>query len=368
MSPIIQPTKEFVNTLLDPKVISKKDAKLQEKVASALLDIYKDLTIVFMGTPEFAVPILETLCQSDFKPKAVITAPDKEAGRGQEITSSPVKTAAQNFKIPVLQPPTKEDLVKQTLELKPDLVVAAAYGKILPKEILDFPKYGSINVHPSLLPRYRGPSPVQFAILNGDLKTGVSIMLMNEKMDEGPILAQETIKIEKNDTTQSLEEKLSKISSELLIKTLNYWIVLNEMPKSAKNLVLPQQQDNSAASYTKIITKQDGKIIWDKSAEELERQIRAFIPWPGSFTVFAAPTISGENKKPLTIKISKASVSNIQTENDLGMVFLTSSRELAVQTGKDSLIIMELQAEGGKSMPASEFLNGHAEIVGTILQ
>jgi len=367
MSPIIQPTKEFVNTLLDPKVLSKKDAKLQEKVASALLEIYKDLNIVFMGTPEFAVPILEALCQSDFRPKAVITAPDRPAGRGQEISPPPIKITAQNYKIPILQPETKEDLLKQTLELKPDLIVVAAYGKILQKEILDFPKYGSINIHPSLLPKYRGPSPIQFAILGGDSKTGVSIMLMNEKMDEGPILAQEVAKIEKDETAKSLEEKLSKIASKLLIKTLNYWIVLNEMPKSAKNLVLPQQQDNSQATYTKIMTKQDGKIIWDKTASELERQIRAFYPWPGSFTILKSPLGGGQNKS-LTLKILKTSLSKIQTEYELGQVFLTDQKELTVQTGQGCLTIEQMQPEGGKEMSAADFLNGHPEIVGTILQ
>jgi len=368
MSPIIQPTKEFVNTLLDPKVLSRKDAKLQEKVTTALLEIYKDLNIVFMGTPEFAVPILDELCKSDFKPKAVITASDKPIGRGQEVAPPPVKILAQNYQIPVWQPETKENLIKQTLDLKPDLIVAAAYGKILPKEILDSPKYGSVNVHPSLLPKYRGSSPIQSAILNGDLKTGISIILMNEKMDEGPILAQEVAKIEKDETSKSLEEKLSKIASKLLIKTLNYWIVLNEMPKSAKNLVLPQQQDNSQATYTKILTKQDGKIIWDKTAQDLDQQIRAFTPWPGSFTIFKVPAVSGENKKAFALKILKASPLKIQTEKELGQVFLTDNKELAVQTGRDCLIIEQLQLEGGKEMSAGDFLNGHQEIVGTILQ
>ncbi|OGZ34713.1 MAG: methionyl-tRNA formyltransferase [Candidatus Portnoybacteria bacterium RBG_19FT_COMBO_36_7] len=319
-----------------------------------------------MGTPEFSVPILETLCQSDFKPRAVITAPDKPAGRGQQLSSPPVKIIAQNYKIPVCQPKTKEELAKQTLGFKPDIILVAAYGKILPKEILDTPKYGSINVHPSLLPKYRGPSPVQFAILNGEKETGVSIMLMNEKMDEGSILGQEFIEIEKDETARSLEEKLSKIASKLLIKTLNYWIVINEMPKSAKNLVLPQQQDNSKATYTKILTKQDGKIFWDKSAKELERQIRAFYPWPGSFTVLKT-SADGQNKFS-NLKILEAADSDLKTEKELGEVFLADSQELTVQTGQGCLIIKNLQTEGGKPMSAADFLNGHPEIIGMILQ
>lgn len=368
MPPIIQPTKEFVNTLLDPRSLSRKDAKLQEKVAAALLEIYKDLKIVFMGTSDFAVPILEELLKSDFKPKAVITAPDKPAGRGQNITPPPVKIIAQNHQIPVFQPETKEDLIKQTTDLGPDLIVVAAYGKILPKEILDLPKYGSVNIHPSLLPNYRGPSPIQFAILNGDSKTGVSIILMNDKMDEGPILAQEILKIEKDETFKSLEDKLSKIASKLLIKTLNYWIVLKEMPKSARNFVLPQQQEETQAIYTKILAKEDAKIIWNKTADELERQIRAFFPWPGTFAIFKEKTVGEENEKIKALKILKAAVLERQTEKELGEVFLTDKKELAVQTGKNCLIIQQLQIEGGKPMTAQEFLNGHPEIVGAILE
>jgi len=368
MSPIIQPTKEFVNTSIDLKSLSRKDAKLQEKIAAALLEIYKDLKIVFMGTPDFAVPVLEELLKSDFKPKAVITAPDKPAGRGQKITPPPVKIIAQNHQIPVFQPETKEDLIKQTTDLGPDLIVVAAYGKILPKEILDLPKYGSVNIHPSLLPNYRGPSPIQFAILNGDSKTGVSIILMNGKMDEGPILAQEIVEIEKDETAKSLENKLSKIASKLLIKTLNYWIVFKEMPKSARNFILPQQQDDSQAIYTKILTKEDAKIIWNKTADELDRQIRAFVPWPGSFTIFKEKTVNEGNEKIKALKILKANVLELQTKKELGEVFLTDKKELAVQTGKNCLIIQQLQIEGGKPMTAQEFLNGHPEIVGAILE
>ncbi|MFH0852154.1 MAG: methionyl-tRNA formyltransferase [bacterium] len=368
MPPIIQPTKEFVKIEINPGVLSKKGAKPQMKLASQLLEIYKELSIVFMGTPDFSVPILEALCQSDFKPKSIITAPDRPAGRGQEITPPPVKIIAQKYGVPVFQPQTKEELTIQTLNLKPDLIIVAAYGKILPKEILDLPKYGSINVHPSLLPKYRGASPIQFAILGGEAKTGVTIMLMNERMDEGAVLAQETVKIESDDTAETLEEKLSRLSAKLLIKTMNQWLVLKEMPKSAQRLIYPQEQDGSKATYTKILTKQDGKIIWNKTAKEIDCQIRAFTPWPGSFTVFRNSAKTQNEEKILTLKILKAAASKAQTDKELGQVFLTDNKNLAVQTGHDSLIIQELQLEGGKPMPASEFLNGHPEIVGIILQ
>jgi len=353
----------LVNSQLDSAVLCQKGPKTRKKADAKLPEVYKELNVLFFGTPEFSVPILETLCQSDFKPKTVITAPDRPAGRGQEITSPPIKIIAQKYEIKIFQPETKQELTEQALKIKPDLIVTAAYGKILSKEILDIPKYGSINVHPSLLPKYRGPSPIQFAILNGDNETGTTIMLMNEKMDEGPILAQQFVKIGKDDTAQILEQKLSKISAKLLIKTLAQWIMLKESPKSIQHLIFPQQQNNAKATYTKILTKQDGKIIWDKSAEELARQIRAFYPWPGSFSIFKSA-----NGKSGSLKILNAAASKIQTEKELGRIFLTDDKKLVVQTGSGCLIINELQLEGSRPMNASDFLNGHPEIVEGVLQ
>lgn len=368
MPSIIATKNGFVKTEAISGVFGKKSAKMQEKLAAQLLEIYEDLTIAFMGTPEFAVPIFEMLCKNDFKPKAVFTAPDKPAGRGQEITPPPIKVIAQKYGIAVFQPQTRDELINQTIGLKPDLIIVVAYGKILPKEILALPKYGAINVHPSLLPKYRGPSPIQFPILNGEKETGVTIMLMNEQMDEGAILAQEDLKIEADETAQTLENKLSRLASKLLIKTLNQWLILKEMPKSAQELIFPQEQDNSKATYTKILTKQDGKIIWDKSAQELSRQIRAFIPWPGSFTFFKPTAALEKNIKNLVLKILKARPSEIQTDKELGQAFLTDGKKLAIQTGQGALIMEELQIEGGKPMDAASFLNGHPEIIGTILQ
>lgn len=387
MPPIIQPTEEFVKA--EPQILAKKTQSQKEQ----------PLRVIFLGTPEFSVPILEALIKSDYKPSAVITAPDKPTGRGQEITPPPVKIAAQQNDISVFQPETKQQLIDQALILKPDLIVVAAYGKILPKEVLGIPKYGAVNVHPSLLPKYRGCSPIQFPILNGDHETGVTIMLMNEKMDEGPILAQEIITIEEKETAKSLEEKLSLLGAKLLIKTLGQWLILKEMPDTAQKLIRPQEQDHSQASYTKILTKQDGKIIWDKTAQELERQIRAFHPWPGSFAYFKRQTQPKPSpfekppkvEKPLILKFLKAVILPLQTEKELGEVFLTDDKpphqmstfensrktqgslwcggkKLAVQTGKDCLIIEELQLEGRKPINSQDFLNGHPEIIGTILQ
>jgi len=364
MSPIIPPTNQLVNTLTLPPTKEQKEPITPDS---------KELRVVFFGTPEFAVPILKELIEHDFKPTAVVTAPDKPVGRKQEIVPPPVKVFAQENNIPIVQPQTKEELIFQVVNLKPDLIILAAYGKILPKEILQLPKYGAINIHPSLLPKYRGASPVQFAILNGDKETGVTIMLMNEKIDEGPILAQEKINIAPEETYESLEKKLSLFGAKLLIKTLNRWIVLKEMPDLAQKAIKPQEQNNSEASYTKVLTKKDGKIKWQKTALEIERQIRAFYPWPGSFTTFIeksdSPKSRAKNKKPAQIlKILKASVLNAQTKKDIGRVFLTDDKKLAVQTGAGCLIIEILQPEGGKAMPAAEFLNGHPGIIGTILE
>ncbi len=374
MPTIIQPIKESVKSKASFKnpgdISAKPQEKLleQEKLEERLLKIYDNMNIVFAGTPEFAVPILEGLLDSDFKPKTIITAPDSASGRGQEIFPPPVKIIAQKYGLAILQPKTKDELIAQIIGLKPDLIVTAAYGKIFPAQIINLPKYGSINVHPSLLPRLRGPSPIQFAILEGDQSTGTTIMLMNEKMDEGPILAQQMVKIEDDDTAQSLEEKLAKISAKLLVKTLNYWVILKEMPKNAQRLIYPQLQDSQKATYTKILTKPDGKIIWDKSAPEIERQVRAFFPWPGSFTAMKPLTSQNQEKRSLTLKILKAHASNSEEQKELGQAFLTGKNELAIQTGKGCLLIDELQLEGGKTLSTAEFLNGHPEIIGTILQ
>lgn len=393
MPPIIPPTKELVNTLTLPLVKAQKETVTSDS---------KEIRVVFFGTPNFAVPILKELLEHDFKPMAVITAPDKPVGRKQEIVPPPIKILARENNIPVFQPETKEELLAQTINLKPDLIILAAYGKILPKEILDMPKYGAINVHPSLLPKYRGASPIQFAILNGEEETGTTIMLMNEKVDEGPILSQEKIKIAVDETYESLEKKLSDISAKLLIKTLDRWIILKEMSNLTKDALKPQEQDNSEASYTKILNKKDGQINWQKPAIEIERQIRAFYPWPGSFTSFTPKSLKKKKSKrrgasapeqskdtslesrPVILKIIKASVLNPPPNpspftkrgraregvrsKDIGRVFLTENKKLAVQTGEGCLIISELQPEGGKAMFTAEFLNGHSEIINAILE
>lgn len=269
------------------------------------------MKIIFMGTPEFSATILTALLNSDYEIAAVITNPDAPVGRKQILTPSPVKVVAEKNKIPIIQPEKMRDF-------NVDLAIVAAYGKIIPKHILDIPRYGTINVHPSLLPKYRGASPIQNAILNGDKKTSVTIMKLDKEMDHGPILAQEEFPIADSDTYESLSQKLAMMGAELLTKTI---------PDYVSGKIKPVEQKHAEATYTKIIKKEDGKIDWSKSAAEIERMIRAFYPWPTAWTTW--------NSKVL--KILEAEVRN------------------------EKLAIKKLQLEGGKILSIKEFLNGHKD-------
>ncbi len=238
-----------------------------------------------------------------------------------------------------------------------DLIITASYGKIIPKEMLDFPKYGALNVHPSLLPKYRGSSPVQYAILNGDKETGATIMLMDEKMDHGKILAQEKIRIEDRQTFLSLHNELAQISAELLVKTIPLWI---------NNEIKPCPQDCAKATYAKIITKKDGKINWNKSAEEIECQIRAFSLWPGCWTIL---NIDGE-EKCLKIIDAAAETKHYPARADwqAGKIIKTENKKMTVVCGSGILKILQLQIEGKKIMAGENFLNGHQKLIGQILK
>lgn len=286
--------------------------------------------IIFLGTPEFGAIILEGLIKNNYSPILVITAPDKPMGRKQILSPSPVKITAQKYNIPIIQP-TKITILGP---VKPDLIILAGYGQILPKEILEIPKFGCLNIHPSLLPKYRGPSPVQTVILNGNKETGVTIILMDGKIDHGKIVSSIKYQVSSNVIYEELEKELSELGAKLLIETIPKWI---------DNKIKPQPQDESKATFTKIIKKEDGKIDWSKPAEEIERQIRAFHPWPGSFFFW----------KGKRIKIIEAEAVEKSPED-----------KLAVKCGKDYLIIKKLQMEGKKPMDSEEFLRGHSDFIG----
>jgi len=344
-----------------------------------------------MGTPEFGAIILEGLCQfaeagasshasakasaSEYKPILVVTAQDKPVGRKQIITPPPVKVIAQKYNIPIFQPSNlnNSSYVYLLRQKKPDLIVVAAYGQILPKEILDIPKYGCLNVHPSLLPKYRGASPVQYAILNGDKKTGVTIMLMDEKMDHGPIMASSKFQIPNSKITYGeLLKELANLGAKLLIETIPKWTPPTHHPPEIK----PIPQDESKATYTKILSKEDGKINWKKSAEYIERQIRAFDFWPESFTFWQKTGRHPPATQLLRIKILKARVlkSTGGVTYPIGKTLVAPQNELCIQTGRHPpaapgfLIVEKLQLEGKKEMASEEFLRGHPDFIGTILK
>ena len=276
-----------------------------------------NLKIVFIGTSEFGAIILDGLIKNNYKPILVITMPDKPAGRKQVLTPSAVKKGAKLLKIRV-----GYDL-EEIKEIKPDLIITAAYGKIISKKVLEIPKYGALNIHPSLLPKYRGPSPIQTAILNGDKKTGVTIMLMDQEMDHGQIIAQNKYKLRENITYKELEKILANQGAKLLIETLPQWI---------KGEIKAKEQNHFKASYTKIIKKEDGKIDWKKPVQEIERQIRAFDPWPGTFTFIK------KGDKKIRVKILQAELSK-----------------------NNQLIIKKLQPEAKKPMSFEEFKKGYIE-------
>jgi methionyl-tRNA formyltransferase len=312
-----------------------------------------------MGTPEFGAIILNKLIKFDFKPVLVVTSPDKPAGRRQIITPPPVKILAERNNIPVLQTEkirNAEAIKKQMQELNPDLIIVASFGQIIPNDVLEMPKYKSINVHPSLLPKWRGASPVQFTLLSGDEKAGITIMQMAEKVDAGPILSQTEIGLKNDETYEVLHNQLGELGGDLLVKTI---------PDYIEGKILPQNQDETKATFSKIIKKDDGRINWQKSAQEIERQTRAFYPWPGSFTFWK------KNNVKIMMKILKAQIqpqTNAGPTGIPGKTFLATNDEIAVLTGKDFLIIRELQLEGGVRIEVGEFLKGYLNFIGTVLE
>ena len=305
-----------------------------------------------MGTPEFGAVILEKLCRSEYKPVLAVTAPDKPVGRKLILTPPPVKIMAQKYGIPVCQPEKNSSLKPEIFDLKPDLIIVASFGRILPKQILELPKYGCLNLHPSLLPQYRGATPIQSAVLDGCEKTGATVILMDEKMDHGLIVAQKTLVMEKQETAAALFDKLAELSADLILETIPKWL---------GNEIKAREQDESRATFTKILIKEDGRIDWLRPAEEIERKIRAFNPWPGTYC-FAAGKI---------VKILKADVLK-QTEDgpfgSAGKTYLASNDKIAVQTGQDFLIIKKLQLAGKKETVVADFLKGHLNFIGTVLE
>ena len=322
------------------------------------------MNIIFFGTSEFAVPALKALVTEKYDIVAVITQPDKPTGRKQTPTPPPVKIAAEKLGLKVLQP---QNLKIETLEnlleivnckLKIDIGIVAAYGKILPKQFLDAPEYGFINIHPSLLPKYRGPSPIQTAVLNGEAETGVSIMLIDEQIDHGAILVQQKFEI-RNSKFEIIAKDLAELGAKLLIETL---------PKYISGEIKPQPQDHSQATFTKMFTRADGRINWSEPAEKTYNQIRALNPEPGTWTTWHPSTSSGQANKVINILdvTSRGDVSP-QTKETSGTIRKIDG-DVAVATGKCYLVLKQIQLEGGKEMDARDFINGHPDFPNSVLE
>lgn len=329
------------------------------------MDRQNKLRTIFMGTPDFSVPILEALIKSDFiEVIAIICNQDKPIGRKQILTPPPVKQRIMNYesriknKIQILQPDKirKSEWIEKIKNLKPELIIVAAFGQIIPKEILDIPKYKTINVHSSLLPKLRGASPIQYAILEGYDKTGVTIMLVDELMDHGPILSQKEINIAPKETSETLSQKISQISASFLIDTLKLWI---------NGKIQPQEQNHNEMTLTKILKKEDGKINWADPAETIERQIRAFNIWPGTFCFFRDQ--DGKEKRLKILEADINSCANKKSEN-CGFLFTDEKNNLLVKTSTDCLKLIKIQLEGKNQMSATEFINGHLFLINKILE
>jgi len=299
----------------------------------------KPLNIIFAGTPEFAAKHLQALLHAKYNISAVITQPDKPAGRGQKVQINPVKKLSLTHKTSVYQPKTLRDTKIQKIikDLKPDVLVDVACGLLIPKEILTLPQYGCINVHPSLLPKWRGASPIQRAILAGDEVTGVSIMLMDEGLDTGPVFLQKEYLIKPNDTSATLLEDLAVLSIEALLEVLN---------KLTTAEITPIKQDEAKACYAKKIAKEDAKINWHKSAIKLDREVRAFNPWP----------ISHAQIDDKIIRIWQASPVSETTDKSPGEIIRLGQHGIDVATGDGILRILQMQFPGKKILSASEIL------------
>lgn len=315
------------------------------------------MKIIFMGTPDFAVEALEALLEAGHEVTAVVTQPDKEKGRDRKVQFSPVKECALAHGLTVLQPARIKapEAVEELKKYEADIFVVAAFGQILSKEILDMPRYGCINIHASLLPKYRGAAPIQYAILNGDDVTGVTIMQMNEGMDTGDILTMKAIPVEKNDTGGSLFEKLSVLGAELLVKTL---------PKIEAGEIIPVKQQEEDATHVRMLRKDMGRIDWAKDADVLERLVRGMNPWPSAYCSFRgkslkvwAAEVSCEEQKEENIRTGLFRHSE-EKEIKPGEVLLVTKDSIYVQTGKDALVLKEVQFEGKKRMAVQDFLLG----------
>ncbi|MCI8549888.1 MAG: methionyl-tRNA formyltransferase [Lachnospiraceae bacterium] len=305
------------------------------------------MKLVFMGTPEFSVPAFEALLSGGHTVEAVVTQPDKPRGRGKEMQETPVKQAALAHKIPVLQPERvrgNEEFLEQLRKINPDVIVVIAFGQILPKEVLELPRYGCINIHASLLPKYRGAAPIQWVIIDGETETGITTMYMEEGLDTGDMLLKTAVPIAEDETGGSLHDKLAAAGGPLILETL----------RGLEAGTLKRTPQTGETCYAKILTKSLGKIDWSMDAVSIERLIRGLSPWPSAYGYLG--------KK--TVKFWKAEVCDGEGMEPIkggrpGTVAAVTKGRILIQTGKGFLAVKELQLEGKKRMDAGSFLRGY---------
>ncbi|HTH19676.1 MAG TPA: methionyl-tRNA formyltransferase [Candidatus Udaeobacter sp.] len=301
------------------------------------------MRIVFIGTGEIGAPTLRALLNAEHEVAAVVTQPDKPVGREQRIEPPPIKKEIATTGIPVLQPPRIKDpqAIEEVRRLTPDVIVVAAYGQILPREVLEIPRLACLNLHASLLPRWRGAAPIQAAIAAGDSETGITVMYMAEGLDTGDILWQRSVEILPNDTGGSLHDRLAQVAPEALLESL-------QLVAAANAPRIPQ--DNAFATYAPKLKREHGQIDWSESAEAIERKVRAYNPWPGAFM-----KVDGQN-----LKVFSASVVDLNGEPG---EILRSDKDLIIATGKGALSLTEVQLEGKRRMIAAKFLRGHGALL-----
>lgn len=333
----------------------KKQSALSSKKRGALRSDAPKIRAMFMGTSEFAASILSGLVEKKYNIVCVVTKPDKPAGREQEMKESPVKKQALAAALAVEQPRTfDQEMIEKVRALKPDLIIVAAYGRLLPKALLDIPGFGCVNVHASLLPRWRGASPIQNALLAGDTETGISLMLMDAGMDTGDILARKKVAITPEDTTESLLLRLTDVGRDFLLETLPLWI---------RRTIAPAPQENASATLCQLIEREDGHIIWTESAESIYNRYRALFPWPGIFSFWK------KDGGLLRLKLCRVSYQkqSPQTQHLIGQVFEVGEK-VGIQTSEGVIFPEEVQLEGKTRLPIAEFLLGNKDIIGSLLQ
>lgn len=304
-----------------------------------------------MGTPDFSVPTLEALVASGHEVVAVVTQPDKPKGRGKEIHMSPVKECALQHNIPVYQPVRARDeaFVEEMRALNPDAMVVIAFGQILPKSLLDLPKYGCVNIHASLLPKYRGAAPIQWAVIDGEKESGVTIMQMDEGLDTGDMLAKAIVPLDEKETGGSLFDKLSEAGGRLCVETL---------AKLEKGEITPEKQGESPTAYASMLDKKMGNIDWNKSAVVIERLVRGLNPWPSAYT-----HLDGKTLKIWACDVLPQSAS----KGESGEILEVTKDAIHVQTGDGILVLREIQLAGKARMDAGAFLRGYKVVPGTVL-